>query len=489
MHRRLPDIRVIIRHPLLQQITVGATEQGLSPVYLVGGFLRDALLEHPSSLDIDLVSTDPLSLGAALQQRFDGKAISLGDRVRRVVFSWRSEQVQVDISPLRRGGIVGDMRHRDFTVNALAVSLGEEPACLIDPAGGLPDLRERRIRLNEPDVLTEDPLRLLRSVRLAAQLQFSIDETTAQAICRQASLLMQVAPERLRKEFFEILGCADGGRWLGGMDQLALLDPLLPEIRAMRGCLQGPPHRYDVVTHSLETVRSLDRIILALQTLLPDEAASLTGALGTEVEGGISRQAVLRFAALIHDVGKPDTRITEDGQIRFLRHAARGASIAQEISSRLRLGSRASAMTVVLVREHLRPLSLREATPITSRARYRFWRDLGPLAPDLLILSLADIRATWGREGEDFHRHLRFVQEMFAFHRERITATGPPKLVDGHELMARMDLSPGPFVGFLLERVREEASLGALRTKDEALRYLERHLHALREAFSEGETP
>lgn len=490
MNERVSDILVITeRHPLLQQIAGVAAEQDLLPVYLVGGFLRDALLEYPGTFDIDLVSTDPFSLSAALQERFEGKAICLAEGVRRVVFPWRGERVQVDIAPLRRDGIVEDLWHRDFTMNALAVSLGEVPPRLIDPAGGLADLRQRRIRVNDPRVLAEDPLRLLRSVRLAAQLQFIIDETTAQAIYRQASLLMQVAPERVREEFFEILDCAEGGRWLAAMDELGLLEALLPEIRLMRGCLQGPPHRYDVFTHSVEMVRSLDRILLALPNLLPDEAVSLSGALRTEVEGGISRQALLRFTALLHDVGKPDTRSVEDGQIRFLGHAARGARMAHEICHRLRLGSRASAMTVALVQEHLRPLSLREAKNITPRARYRFWRDLGPLAPDVLVLSLADIRATWGNEGADFQEHLRFVREMFAFQQERITPTGPPKLVDGHELMARMDLRPGPFVGFLLERLREEASVGSLRTKEEAFQYLDRHLPVLREAFARGETP
>jgi putative nucleotidyltransferase with HDIG domain len=484
------DLLVITqRHPLLQQIAVVAAEQNLLPVYLVGGFVRDALLEHTGTLDIDLVSPDPLSLGAALQQRFEGKVICLAEEVRRVVFSWREERVQVDIALLRQGSIVEDLVRRDFTINALAVSLGEEPPRLIDPAGGLADLSARRIRVSDPHVLVEDPLRLLRSVRLAAQLEFVIDKTTAQAIRRQASLLMQVAPERVREEFFTILDGAEGGRWLAVMDELGLLEAVLPDIQVMRGCLQGPPHRYDVFRHSLETVRSLDRILRALPSLLPDEAASLIGPLRTEVERGISRQALLRFTALLHDVGKPDTRSVDDEHIRFLGHAARGAGIVHEISHRLRLGSRATAMAVALVQQHLRPLSLREAESITPRARYRFWRDLGPLTPELLLLSLADIRATWGNEGGDFQKHLRFVRAMFAFHRERITVTGPPKLVDGHELMAQMDLRPGPFIGFLLDRLREEASIGSLSTKEEAFQFLTRHLDTLREEFARGESP
>lgn len=483
----------LLHHPLLRQMAQVAAERGLLPVYLVGGFLRDALLEHPGAPDIDLVSADPVALGKALQHAVAGKVICLADRVRRVVFSREGERVQVDISPLYGGSIVEDLRRRDFTINTLAISLTGEPPRLIDPAGGLRDLRERRIRVPDPRVLTEDPVRLLRSIRLAAQLGFNIDEITAQAIRHQASLLREVAPERLREEFFEILHCAGAGHWLEVMDKLALLEALLPETRAMRGCLQGAPHRLDVLAHSLETVRSLDGILFALPELLPDEATSLVGPLQAEVEGGISRVALLRFTALIHDVGKPDSRSTKDGRIRFLGHAERGTNIADEITRRLRLGSRASAMTVALVREHLRPLSLWQAKTITPRGRYRFWRGLGTLAADLLLLSLADVRATWAKEDSILQGYLGFVRDMFAFHRERIQAseqTGKrTSILDGHEVMARMGLRPGPFVGFLLERLREEASLGSLRTKEETLQYLEHHLPALWEAFTRGELP
>lgn len=490
MDQRVPGVLLTCQHhPLFQQVALVAAEKGLLPVYLVGGFLRDALLERPGSLDIDLVSVHPASLGAALREQFGGGVICLGDRARRVVFPWRGKRVQVDISSLWGGGIVEDLRRRDFTINALAVSLGKETPRLIDPAGGLRDIAKGCVRVSDPQVLTEDPLRLLRGIRLAARLDFAIEEATAQAIRHCACLLSQIAPERLREEFFEILDCSGAGHWLGVMADLTLLEALLPETRAMRGCLQGPPHRFDVFTHSLETVRSLDRVLRALPEFLPHEAASLTGPLPGEVEGGISRQALLRFTALLHDVGKPSTRSMEDGRIRFLGHAERGGVLVQEISRRLRLGSRATVMTVALVRQHLRPLSVRQANAITPRARYRFWRDGGALAADLLLLSLADVRATWAGEGRAFRGHLRFVREMFAFRRERMGPTGPPRLLDGRELMARLHLTPGPFLGFLLERVREEASLGSLRTKEEALHYLTCHLHVLREEFARSESP
>jgi len=478
-------------HPLLRQTARLAAERDLFPVYLVGGFVRNALLKGPQALDIDLVSPHPASLGAALQRALDGRLIRFAEGVQRVVFSRGGKRVQMDIAPLRGGSIVEDLRRRDFTINALGVSLGEDATDLIDPTGGLRDLRARRIRVGDPQVLAEDPLRLLRSVRLAAQLEFAIDETTAQAIRQHASSLGRVAPERLREEFFGILNCSVAGRWLGAMDDLALLEVLFPETREMRGCLQGPPHRFDVLTHSLETVRSLDGILHRLPKLFLRQAAFLIGPLEAEVEGGISRRALLRFAALLHDVGKPETRSVEEGRIRFLGHAERGATMMEEICRRLRLGSRASAMAVALVREHLRPFFLEQAKTITSRARYRFWRDLEPLAADCLLLSLADIRGTYGRDGRAFQERLRFVQEMFAFQRKRIRggrhAGGRTPLLDGHELMARLDLTPGPFVGFLLERLQEEAALRPLRTKEAALRYLKRHLHALQEEFARGE--
>ncbi|MFQ5802106.1 MAG: HD domain-containing protein [Candidatus Methylomirabilales bacterium] len=471
-------------HSLLRQISRVADEGGHLPVFLVGGFLRDALLERSGTFDIDLVSADPPSLGTALQEKFTGTVICFGRGVRRVVFPWGGERVQVDISPLEGSHISDDLERRDFTINAIAFSIGGEPPRLIDPLGGLRDLAARQIRVSDPELFSEDPLRLLRAIRLAAQLEFAMDESTVRAIRHRASLVSHVAAERLREELFEILDCSEAGHWLGLMDELSLLEALFPETRAMRGCLQGPPHRFDVLTHSLETVRSLDRVLLALPKFLPDEAPFVMGPLQAEVEGGISRRALLRFTALLHDVGKPHCRSTEDGQIRFLGHAERGADMLEDVSRRLRLGSRASTITVALVREHLRPLSLRQSEPITPRARYRFWRDLGDLTTDLLLLSLADIRATRGEEGRDFRAHLRFAQEMCVFHREQMTLAGPPRLLDGDELMAQFNLTPGPFLGFVLEQIREEASVGSLKTKTEALDYLKCHLRELREEFT-----
>ncbi|MFQ5989202.1 MAG: HD domain-containing protein [Candidatus Methylomirabilales bacterium] len=484
MHQSVSRVLARLRdHPLLRQVGRAADEQGHLPVYVVGGFVRDALLERSGALDIDLVCADPSSLATVLQKRFTGTVVSLGMRVQRVVFPWRGEPVQVDISPLKGSSIVDDLHRRDFTVNACAFSLGEEPPCLIDPTGGLQDLAAGRIRMTDPQLLAEDPLRLLRAVRLAAQLHFGIDESTIQAIHERAALLSNVAGERLREELFGTLDCSEAGYWLGVMDDLALLEAVFPEIRAMRGCLQGSPHRFDVLRHSIETVRSLDRILLALPKFLPRDATSLIGPLQAEVEGGISRRALLRFTALLHDVGKPDCRSMEEGQIRFLGHAVRGAGMVEEISGRLRLGSRATTIAVALVRDHLRPLFLRQSEPITPRARYRFWRDLGDVSADLLLLSLADIRATWGGEGRAFRAHLRFVREMFAFQREQIGPTGPRRLMDGDELMTQFDLSPGPFLGFVLERIQEEASLGTLKTKEDAVEYLQFYLKELREEF------
>jgi poly(A) polymerase len=494
MNQRVQRILLSVwRHPLVRQMALVAAAEDLLPVYLVGGFLRDALLGRPPTLDIDLVSAAPPSLAAALQQRFVGKVVPLAADVRRVVFLLKGERVQVDIAPLFGGTIIQDLGRRDFTINALGISLGEEPPRLVDPTSGLRDLRERRVRMTDRRVLIEDPLRLLRAVRLAARLDFDIEETTAQAIRHQASLVRKAAPERIREEFFEILDSPGSGRWLAAMADLGLLEALLPELQVIRGCLQGRPHRLDVFHHSLETVRSLDRILLRLPRLLPEEGPSLIESLRAEVEGGIRRQALLRFTALLHDVGKPDTRSAEGDQVRFLGHAERGAAIVRGISRRLRIGSRASATTVALVRNHLRPLFLQQAEPISPRAQYRFWRDLGVLAADCLLLSLADIRATWLNEGRAFRNHLRFVRDMFAFYRERMMTREEPgkpgRLLDGRELMARLELRPGPFVGFLLERLEEEASLGSFRTKAEALRYLKRHLPALREEFVRARQP
>jgi putative nucleotidyltransferase with HDIG domain len=189
--------------------------------------------------------------------------------------------------------------------------------------------------------------------------------------------------------------------------------------------------------------------------------------------GGVTRGQALKLAALLHDVAKPETRRLVGGRVRFFEHDVIGAARARGIGERLRLPGRAVEVLERLVRHHLRPMHLAQAGGVTRRARYRFYRDLREDTRDLLLLVLADAAAVTGESPLAAWRRSGIVRDLLRGWAEEQAAAAAPPLVRGHDVMARYGLVPGPEVGRLLERAREAQALGAVRTREEALRYLD----------------
>jgi len=469
-----------------------AAGRSRSPV-LVGGAVRDTRLASarpstasarspvasarpPAPADLDVaVESGALDIARRVAERLGGAFVPLDPErgTARVL----AGGMCLDVSDWRAPTLEGDLAARDFTVNALAVPVREllsrGRARVVDPTGGLADLRARRLRVHDRRVLTDDPLRTLRGVRLEAALGFRLTPGTAQAIRSAASGLAAVAAERVRDELLLLLSLPNAARALRRLDALGLLRVIVPEIEAMRGSTQPAPHRFPVLEHSLRAVSGADSLLEHLGELRPfgDElAAHVTEELG----GGVRRGHVLKLAALLHDVSKPETRRLIDGRIRFFEHDVLGATRARDIAERLRLPARARTVLERLVRHHLRPGHLAASGGVTPRARYRFYRDLGEDTRDLLLLTLVDAAAVTGVSPRAIWRRATVVRDLLQGWEEtpRTGAAAVP-LVNGQDVMARFGIAPGPEVGRLLERAREAQSLGLVTTREEALAYLD----------------
>jgi putative nucleotidyltransferase with HDIG domain len=250
---------------------------------------------------------------------------------------------------------------------------------------------------------------------------------------------------------------------------------LLPESGAMRATAQPLPHHFDVWEHSLRAVDGVDALLADLDALAP-WGRVLREHLDGELGGGLTRREVLKLAALLHDVSKPETRTLEGGRVRFVGHDAVGAGRARVIAERLRLPRRATQVLERLVAAHLRPMHLARAGVITRRSRFRFFRDLGDEARDVLMLSLADAAAltgasplaVWAGAGGEVARAL-----MAGVEADIVAAAAPP-LLRGGDVMAAFGLGPGPEVGRLLARAREAQALGLVTTREEAIEHLRR---------------
>jgi poly(A) polymerase len=243
----------------------------------------------------------------------------------------------------------------------------------------------------------------------------------------------------------------------------------------MQATTQSLPHHFDVWEHSLRAVEAADLLVGQVQELLP-RSDGLLEHLGEALGDGATRREALKLAALLHDVAKPETRTVDAGRTRFIGHDAVGAQRVVAIAGRLRLSGRMTAVLERLVRHHLRPMHLAQSGGVSRRARFRFFRDLGDDARDLVLLALADAAAlradpplrVW--EGPDG----RILRELMAGHAEEIAALSAPLLLDGLQAMAALEMPPGPEIGRLLRLLREAQAAGAVTTREAALGYIRR---------------
>lgn len=462
--------------------------------YATGGFLRDALLgKRVHDLDIS-VSADPLELGPSLADTFNGHYFPLDAERRLVRVLLPAHDIHLDLLALE-APVEDDLLARDYTVDAMAAALSGVASGsiqLIDPAGGLDDLRAGTIRVVSEAALQRDPLRLLRGVRLAVQLGFEIEPVTREALRRHAGLLEGVAIERQRDELVQTLRTPRGAAGLRLMDELGLLDRLLPELAVTRGVEQPKEHYWDVFGHSLGVVESLD-MLLGEEEPEAEPAQSLWAELWRQLEWwtdghaffsrefvpNTHRCSLMKLAGLLHDIGKPQTKsLDEGGRVRFLGHADAGAEIAERLMRRLRFSSRETDLVRAMVDAHLRPLLMFQQGMPSRKAVYRFFRDTGEAGIDTLFLSLADHLGTAGPRVklEDWRRHVAVVDYLLQSRFQEEELISPPKLVDGDDLMAALRLEAGPLIGELLEIVREAQAAGEVSTREQGIEVARRHL-------------
>lgn len=461
--------------------------------YIVGGWVRDVLLGRDTA-DIDIaVQADGLEVARSVADALGGRYVLLDSEngVGRVILPGR--RTGFDFTTLR-GSIEEDLALRDFTLNAMAIELcqlsgGFSGIRLIDPFKGYADLGGGIIRAVADTVFTSDGARLLRGVRLAAELGFSIDQKTEALLEQHSRLIAGVAGERVREELLRLLAVPGAGIFVAYLDKLGLLTAMFPEMEQAKGVKQPGEHFWDVFQHSLRTVSALDFLLgegewefagEEVRAAIPGMEIE-TGYFEREVGRGSTRKSLLRLAALLHDVSKPGTKTIEvGGRMRFLGHAADGAAVAAERLAVLRFSAREIKLVEAVVRHHLRPTQMSNTGLPSNRAIYRYFRDTDDAAVDILFLSLADHLASRGPNLDPaaWGEHTRLVDYVIRQRIEKEKIIIPPKLVSGYDIMNILGGSPGPVVGKALEAVREAQAAGEVVTRQEALAFVKKLLAA-----------
>ena len=338
-HKEKPEIIFMLSLPPLVKRVMDILPAD-QEIYLVGGAVRDLLLSRPSP-DLDFaLPANGISLARTVANALHADFIPLDEErdTGRVIFTDESGiRIFLDFAVYRGANLTEDLRARDFTINAIAYNLRDET--IIDPTEGGKDLRAKTIRACSPTSLSDDPVRILRAIRLAAAFDIRIEKNTRELMKQSANQLGRISPERLRDEVFKILKGPKPDACMRALEMLGVLPYLMPELIAMKGVEQSEPHMFEVWTHTLAVLDYLDQIISALRVGYDAEKTNdmFTGLLGLRLgrfreqiakhfteplNVDRSLRSLLFFAALYHDVSKPNTKtVEESGRIRLDRRA------------------------------------------------------------------------------------------------------------------------------------------------------------------------
>jgi tRNA nucleotidyltransferase/poly(A) polymerase len=439
-------------------------------VWVVGGAVRDAVLGRPVT-DVDLVTSGPPeAVARAVASMAGGPAFPLSEEFG----AWRviaRAGFVCDVSPLQGDSIEADLAKRDFSANAMAVPLAEPE--LLDPHDGRADIEARTLRVLGEQSYRDDPLRPLRLVRIATELELEPDPETERLTLAHASRVPETSPERIWAELRRLITAERVLDGLGLADRLGLTAAVMPELADLRGIEQSHFHHLDVYGHTIEVLREHLRLEKSLDEVFGPLTPRVRAVLDEPLADELTRMQALRFGALMHDMAKPATRrVLPDGRVSFIGHDKEGEGLVADLCRRLRTSERLASFLGGVTRHHLVLGFLVHERPLDRRAIYRYLRTCEPVEVEVTVLSCADRRATRGRNAEAaIAAHLDLAYEIMEPALAWRDQGPPPVPLRGDELARELGIERGPQLGRLIESVREAVFAGEVQDRDQAVGY------------------
>jgi len=462
------DFSKVLATPLfevLQQTVAESNTLG----YVIGGFVRDHLLNRSHKKDIDIVALDSgIDLAIAVQNKLKGaKAVQVFKTYGTAMVHWNNTDLEFvgarkesyskeSRNPVvKPGTLEDDQNRRDFTINALAISLNKDDfGLLIDPFNGLKDLEEGVLRTPlDPDITySDDPLRMLRAIRFATQLDFTIASDSYDSISRNAERIDIITKERIVEELNKILMTPKPSKGFILLEKTGLLQRILPELIDLKGVeeIEGQKHK-DNFYHTLEVVDNLCKN---------------------------SDDLWLRWAALLHDIGKaPTKKFKPPVGWTFHNHEFVGAKMTYNLFKRMKMPLNEKMKFVQkMVFMSSRPIIIAEEQ-VTDSAIRRLVFDAGPFIDDLITLCEADITTKNPERFERYHNNFKIVREKIILVEEKDHLRNFQPPISGETIMKYFDLKPSKEIGLIKEAIKEAILEGEIPNEREA---------ALKKMKSEG---
>lgn len=475
-------VSALLGEGLISRLAKISSHRSMS-VYLTGGTVRDLVMGRiPKDIDLT-VREDAKGWAAEFAEMTGGTLVRLGrnEDAARVVWKGRD----IDFSSYREGAVTieEELTKRDITINSMAFSLREilendlqadaARGTVFDPSGGLDDIENKSIRAVSKYSFRSDPLRMLRVFRFAAILDFTVEDKTRDMIIRQKEWIAKPAKERVASELDLVMGSERACATFQELVATGLLFEIVPELKPGVGMDQPSSHHLDVFEHSMAALQNMEMILANPGRYFPGKRQRMNDYINSG-----RHYILLKWAALLHDVGKPPTlAIDEDrgGRITFYNHDHVGARLVSDIARRFCWSRDDEKFVADLVSRHMRPFFLsnvRRDGNLSLKACLKLLKVVQAELPGLFLLSMADSLAGKGvsspdemeREIADLFDHLEEIRE----NRMEPVRSMPP-LLTGKDLIEELELAPGPLFRKILEYIEEEHMAGTISSRGEGL--------------------
>jgi putative nucleotidyltransferase with HDIG domain len=462
-----------LHHPEINRLQRLVEQQG-GKLYLVGGAIRDYCLNKTMSSDLDfvLLYCDAAFIAQQFAAHYHRHCIALDVDwgIYRVVLE---SGLILDIANALNNNLIEDLARRDLTINAMAIDL--DNGLLIDNHDGLRHLQAGKIVMIKPENFLDDPLRMLRVFRVAAQIrQASLDAETVRSIANFKNTLWTVAGERIQYEFLRFLSMPVCYPLLKTMADCGLLEVLIKDLIPTREIPANGFHHLGLFEHTLELVKQVEYLFDCCPKGVKEWVNQPMG-------GVYTRFGLIKLGCLLHDIGKPvcmgsriDTNALEaenaDRKIRltFYGHEALGSKMIEPLLSDLKVSKEIRTFVTKLVRWHLYPCQFGPHS--SEKSILRFFRRMGEDTLDIVLLALADRCSTCGEWVSQADMEASMSAHFWLM--ERYLNLKPvfnlPKLLNGNDIMELLNCSPGSQIKTILDQVQEQQQLGALLTPDDA---------------------
>lgn len=486
-----------IQHLLAQVLHFVPSE---TPVFLVGGAIRDVLLQRTVK-DIDIIIDGEIKpIFSRLRRSFGAQAFMLDDerQTGRIIYQYsKGSVITIDLVKMNQFGLMTDLSERDFTVNAIALDL-HHPDQWVDPINGIENLNQNTLRSCSMRSMILDPLRILRGIRFSLGYQMEIEETTSILMKTEAENLVKVSSERVRDELFKILQSGHPLKGMHLMDEIGCIDPILPELIALKKVPAVKPHVLALWDHSLKVLENLNIIVqglIAIQRPVHNSnkflekcilafrvfAEPFQALFSNEYPENRTRHGLLLLAALFHDTGKPAKMILgADQRMHFYGHENESSLLVFDRAKALCLSRQEVDYLVRVVKNHMRVHFLAMSKdPFTDRAIHRYYRDTGEIGLDICLLTMADLLATYEATltESQFEKELGVVLRLLeGWFTKWDSIVSPCKVLDGNDIQVIFGLPPGPLLKEILTSLHEAQAVNEVRTKDEAIRFVRQFL-------------